>query len=206
MTQQVVDSLEVGIHVSNLYRELDELLERDIRGLRQLLTAYVAYEAVEEDFALLFTEVGNSSPVMAATYLEAERRCSLTEERLRRLECLPAIRAEALQRLLDKHPDTTGDPVVLAVELDGITTLGDVRQLVLRQNLIAGNLRPRGVVRLPPAAALTVTHQGIGVIETVTAVHEPRHLEAALTLWEPYTEGSAYETFNEALQAAALLD
>lgn len=207
MTYNDADSAEIGIHVTNLYRQLDDLLERPISGVRRLLTAYVTFEAIVEEFALLFTEIGVSSPTMARTHQEAERRCQAVEDRLTGIEKLPEIRQEALQRLADRHPEMTGDPVILAIELErGAGTLGDLRQMVLRQNLVAGDLRPKGVAVVPPAVAQTLARQGIGVIETITGGHDRHHLDAAVVLWEPYDEGSTYEAFSSALHAATLLN
>lgn len=202
------DTVDAGITVSNLYRELDNLGEREIRTVRELLTASFTFDSICEEFAMLFEEIGTGTPEMAGVHDEACRRCNSIEERLLAIENTAEMRAQARERLLRIEPrqtEETGE-VLLAVELDpSHAQIGDLYQMLMRQNTVAGTLRQRAVVRVPARLRIALESKHLGVLELITGEFPQETLEAALVLWDPYQEGSEFDSFANALVAAARL-
>jgi hypothetical protein len=197
--------VEIGILVSNLYRQLDDVLNRPISTSGDLIAAWSILEAVEEEFALLFEEEGTGTPELLTAFGESVSRLHRAEQRLLRVEAAPAIRHDALEQVHAHVHGTRRPSVLVAFEADpSMRRLADRYQMVLRQGVVTGTAG-KCVAQVPEPVLAALMSRSIGVFEQVPGDPGPELLESALALWDPYYEGSAFETFDAALGAAARL-
>ena len=203
--QPAFDTVEIGILVSSLYRQLDDLTSRQIDDADDLIVALVALEGVSEEFGLLFSEEGTNAPELALAFEEATLRIRRVTDRLLGMASLPSIRWGIIDKVVNCSSDQRREPVLVAFECDpNMARLADPHRLLLWQGTLAGTL-DKGVSRVPAAVVTTLTRRSIGVFELVDHDYGREELEAAVTLWEPYHEGAEFATFEAALGAAIRL-
>jgi hypothetical protein len=197
-----VDTVEIGILVSNLYRQLDDVRDRPISTSDDLIAAWSILEAVEEEFALLFEEEGTGTPELLTAFGESVSRINRAEQRLRRVEASPAIRRDAAEQAGVHVSGTRRALVLVAFEGDpSMRRLADLCQMVLRQGVVSGSV-DKCVARVPESVLMTLMSRNVGVFEQVPGDPGAELLECALALWDPYYEDSEFGTFEAALTAA----
>jgi len=203
--------------LGSLLDELRELLVRPIATVRQLLIAGTAYEAICEEFALIFDKEGISTPELARSYNAAEALCQQTETRLFSLEQDENMKQQAIARYRRITKQKTSDTqlTTFAVNIEYGPRTGDLGIMLLRQHLAIGDLEPRGIIRAPESIAAWLRTKKYGKLEMVEGVsadleiiakeHTRETLETALSLWDPHCTQGAFKTFESALTAALRL-
>lgn len=203
--------------LGSLLDELRELLVRPIMTVRQLLTAGTSYEAICEEFALIFDAEGTGTPELARSFHTAESLCEQVEARLFSLEQEEDMKQQALARYHRITKQTASDTqlTTFAANIEYGPRTGDLGIMLMRQHLVIGDLEPRGIIRAPESIATWIQTKKYGKLEMVEGVsatfetiakkHTRETLETALSLWDPnYTQG-AFKTFESALRAALRL-
>lgn len=198
--------VEVGIIISNLLKEL-ERIDTEPADLRGLLMSHVKLEAIHEEFAALFEGFGTHEPEMAKAEQIAVERLNLVSDVLHRIENTPTMRSAVRQRLREllgasRQPD---ELVAVYAARHVYRDDGDIYRIYLRQNLVTGDLRPRGVARIPAGTVHVFSERLDAVCQRIDTHADPDRLECALSLWEPYDEDSVFYDLNEALKAAHVL-
>lgn len=201
-----VDSVETGIVVSHLYRQLGDLMTRSVHDVRSLLRALLVLEGVAEEFGMIFEEEGINTPQMLETYREAEIRITAAHEWLTRMERTPAMRGQAILRAAHLGGHVPSDEVLVAAEPDPtILRLANIHQIIMRQSVTVSVPGARSILSLPGYVLDALQSRNVGMFEQIEGTHDVRVLESALALWEPYHEGAEFESFSNALEAATRL-